>query len=61
MQINDNIFITSGESLLLCWDTNYEMIKKLEYKCKGNNCLYKINDEFTGILLENNGDILLFN
>ena len=61
LQINDNIFITSGESLLLCWDTNYEMIKKLEYKCKGNNCLYKINDEFTGILLENNGDILLFN
>ena len=61
LQINDNIFITNGESLLLCWDTNYEMIKKLEYKCKGNNCLYKINDEFTGILLENNGDILLFN
>ena len=60
LQINNEIFLTCGESLQ-CWNTNYELIKKLLYNCKGNNSLYKINDEYSGILLEKDGNILLFN
>ena len=61
LQITDNIFITCGESLQ-CWNTdNYILIKRLLYACKGNNCIYKINDEYTGIFLLKDGDILLFN
>ena len=61
LQINDNTFITCGDSLQ-CWSTNnYEPIKKLIYNCKGYNSLYKINDEYTGIFLQKDGDILLFN
>ena len=61
MQINNNIIITCGESLQ-CWKTqNYELVKKLSYICKGNNSLYKISDEYTGVLLQKDGDILLFN
>ena len=60
-QINENIFITAGESLQ-CWDIqNYKSIKNLNYECKGNNSIYKLNEELTGIFLKNNGDILLFN
>ena len=60
-QINENIFITTGESLQ-CWDIkNYKSIKKLNYECKGNNSIYKLDEELTGIFLKNNGDILLFN
>ena len=60
-QINENIFISTGETLQ-CWDINngYKNIKKLLYICKGNNCIYKINKEFTGILMQNDGNILLF-
>ena len=60
LQVNDKNVFTTGENLI-CWNTNYEIIKKLTYNCKGNNCIYKINDELTGILLQNDGDILLFN
>ena len=60
-QINENIFITSGESLQ-CWDIkNYESIKKLNYESKGNNSIYKLSQVFTGIFLKNYGDILIFN
>ena len=60
-QINEKIFITCGESLL-CWDVNnYESIKKLKYESKGNNSIYKINEDLTGIFLKKRGDILLFN
>ena len=60
-QINENIFITSGESLQ-CWDIkNYESIKKLNYNCKGNNSIYKLSDELTGIFLKAKGNILIFN
>jgi hypothetical protein len=60
-QINENIFITSGENLQ-CWDVkNYESIKKLKYNCKGNNSIYKLDDELTGIFLKTKGDILIFN
>ena len=60
-QINENIFISTGETLQ-CWDINngYKNIKKLLYSCKGNNCIYKINKKFTGILMQNDGNILLF-
>ena len=60
-QINEKIFITSGETLQF-WDIhNYKSFKKASYICKGNNSIYKINDEYTGVLLENDGDILLIN
>ena len=60
-QINKNIFITSGESIQ-CWDIkNYESIKKLNYNCKGNNSIYKLSDELTGIFLKAKGNILIFN
>ena len=59
-QINDNVFITCGESLR-CWDVKkYELIKKFDYHCRGSNS-YKINDDITGIFLRSVGDILLFN
>ena len=61
LQINENIFITCGENIQ-CWNTQtYELMKKLSYNCKGNNSLYKINDDYTAILLQKDGDILLFN
>ena len=60
-QINKNIFITSGENIQ-CWDVkNYESIKKLNYNCKGNNSIYKLSDELTGIFLKAKGNILIFN
>ena len=61
MQINEKIFLTCGESVL-CWDVNnYEIIKKLKYSCKGNNSIYKLSEELTGIFLNTIGDILIFN
>ncbi len=61
LQINDNIFITCGESLQ-CWNIqNYKLVKRLLYNCKGNNCVNKINDEYTGIFILKYGDILIFN
>ena len=61
LQINELYFITGGESLQ-CWNChNYENMKRLSYNCKGNNSLYRINDKYCGILLQKDGDILLFN
>ena len=61
MQINEKIFLTCGESVL-CWDVNnYEIIKKLKYSCKGNNSIYKLSEELTGIFLNTIGDLLIFN
>ena len=61
LQINESYFITCGETLQ-CWDChNYKLFKRLLYNCKGNNSLYKLNDEYTAILLEKNGEVLLFN
>ena len=61
MQVNDNILITSGESVQ-CWDiNNYKPIKKLKYSTKGSSSIYKINEILTGIFLKNKGDILIFN
>ena len=60
-QINDNNFLTSGETLQ-CWDIKkYESIKKMKYVCKGTNSIYKLSDELTGIILKSKGDILIFN
>ena len=61
LQINEKYFITCGESLQSWNCNNYEMIIKLSYNCKGNNSLFRINDEYCGILLQKDGDILLFN
>ena len=59
-QINDKVFITCGKCLR-CWDVKkYELIKKLDYYCRGSGA-YKINDNITGIFLRKLGDILLFN
>ena len=61
LQVNDNILITSGESVQ-CWDiNNYKPIKKLKYSTKGSSSIYKINEILTGIFLKNKGDILIFN
>lgn len=60
-QINDNNFLTSGETLQ-CWDIKkYASIKKMKYICKGTNSIYKLSDELTGIILQSKGDILIFN
>ena len=60
-QINDNNFLTSGETLQ-CWDIKkYESIKKMKYVCKGTNSIYKLSDELTGIILRSKGNILIFN
>ena len=61
LQINENIFITSGDALQFWNCSNYKLYKRLLYRCKGNNSLYKINEDFTGVLLENDGELLLIN
>ena len=61
IQINDNIFLTSGDSLQSWNVKNYKPMKKFNYCCKGNNSIYKLNEELTGIFLKSKGDILIFN
>ena len=61
LQINENTFITSGESVQF-WDiNNYKPIKKLKYSTKGSNSIYILNEELTGIFLKNKGSILIIN
>ena len=60
LPINENLFMTSGDSLR-CWDVKkYESIKKLNYNSRSNS-LYKLNEDLVGILLKKLTDILIFN
>ena len=60
MQINEQLFITVGNSLQ-CWDVKkYESITKFKYSCRSNS-IYKLNEDLIGVFLEKSTNILIFN
>ena len=60
LQLNDNFFMTAGEALQIWNISDYTRFKRLVFDCNTNNCLYKLNNDFTAVILQTENCILLF-
>ena len=52
--------MTAGEALQIWNISDYTRFKRLVFDCNTNNCLYKLNNDFTAVILLTENCILLF-